>query len=164
MTRQSTYIPHNPPLKLQERVRVVALHSPHRGRVGIITDIVDCHTSPMLRTDRWASDWYAVALFDTQDHFLEDELARTTPTTATQELAIINLLEEFTTIHDSLNRLKLRGTAPAPEIQAGEAILGECFDRLQVACGGTLIKENMLPWYRRYADSPARGSTVETLP
>jgi len=163
MTAQSLWTPHSPPLNLQERVRVVALHSPHRGRTGFITSIVDSFTSPKLRTDRWSSDWYQVALFDTQDYFLEDELVRYTPTTAEQELRIFDLLEEFTIIHDSLNRLKLH-QAPAPEIQAGEAILNECFDRLQVACGGNLIAENMLPQYRRYADSPARGSTVETLP
>jgi len=80
MTRQSTWIPHDPPLQLNDRVKISdTCWSKHRGKVGTIKEILSFGDAEWIRTDRWTADWYRVELEDKtipsiELGFLEDEL------------------------------------------------------------------------------------------
>lgn len=76
MTKQSTWVPKDPPLQIGETVVVTCEHSKFNGRTAQIAKILNCRESPWMRTDRWMSDWFVLVLDDEEEGFLEDQLER----------------------------------------------------------------------------------------
>jgi len=77
MTAQSTWIPHDPPMKVGDQARILCDWHPNNGQVGTITAILDHTQSRWCRTDRWRSDWYVLHIDGADPErlgFLEDEL------------------------------------------------------------------------------------------
>lgn len=77
MTRQSTWVPKDPPLQIGEMVVVTGeWYSPFEGRSGKIEKILGPIESQWMRTDRWMSDWFVLTIDEKEEGFLEDEIER----------------------------------------------------------------------------------------